>query len=140
MEAQPSGAAGDDSSSSPEGEVRDHFVPMRGWRSVADCDLLAAVEPLAQDDVVPEVREFALDALEFAARRLKQHGGGDRDRNGLDAQQIAALNLYTKENIGDSRLSFHAVLNLRLHSRDRSTLIPFLPFLSYRFLPWSPFW
>ena len=47
MEAQPSGAAGDDSSSSPEGEVRDHFVPMRGWRSVADCDLLAAVEPLA---------------------------------------------------------------------------------------------
>ena len=131
MEAQPSGAAGEGSSSPPEAEVRDHFVPMRGWRSVADCDLLAAVEPLAH--VVPEVRDFALDALEFAARRLKQHGGGDRDRNGLDAQQIAALNLYTKENIGDSRLSFHAVLNLRLHSRDRSTLIPFLPYLKLFF-------
>lgn len=44
-------------------------------------------------------------------------------------QQIAALNMYTKENLGQPGLSFHSVLNRALHSRDRSAIANFLPYL-----------
>ena len=39
------------------------------------------------------------------------------------------LNLYTKENLGQPGLSFHGVLNRALHSRDRSAVVTFLPYL-----------
>jgi hypothetical protein len=100
----------------PESEIREDFVPLRGWQAVPLKDLLQVVEPLV-GHIVPEIREFALDSLEFATSFLRRHGGVDP--NGLSLQQIAALNLYTKENLGQPGLSFHSVLNRALHSRDR---------------------
>lgn len=49
-------------SEDPESEVRDDFVPLRGWQTVPLKGLLEVVEPL--QGAVPEIREFALDALE----------------------------------------------------------------------------
>lgn len=110
----------------PESEIREDFVPLRGWQAVPLKDLLQVVEPLV-GHIVPEIREFALDSLEFATSFLRRHGGVDP--NGLSLQQIAVLNLYTKENLGQPGLSFHSVLNRALHSRDRSAVVPFLPYL-----------
>lgn len=44
-------------------------------------------------------------------------------------QQIAVLNMYTKENLGQPGLSFHSMLNRALHSRNRSAVADFLPYL-----------
>jgi hypothetical protein len=49
-------------SADPESEIREDFVPLRGWQTVPLKDLLEVVEPLAH--IVPEIREFALDSLE----------------------------------------------------------------------------
>ena len=58
--------------------------------------------------------EYAQDALDSAERYLRRHGG--RDPHGLNLEQIAAIRLYTKENIANPDQSFFRVLNRTLNS------------------------
>ena len=48
--------------SGDQSEVRDDFVPLRGWQDVPLKGLLEVVESL--QDAVPEIQKCALDSLE----------------------------------------------------------------------------
>jgi hypothetical protein len=76
---------------------------------------------------VEDIVRYAEDALEFAENYLRRHGG--RDPHGLSRQQIAALNLYTHENLGSPEQSLFKVLNRALNERDRWHIVPFFPYI-----------
>ena len=67
--------------------VREEFVPLRGWERRETLDLLAALQPVEDANVVEDLLEYARDSIEFAERYLRRHGG--RDPHGLNLQQIA---------------------------------------------------
>ena len=94
MSAQRFGGAG-------EG-ARASFVPLRGWEKVALQGLLECVAPFIADGplCIEDVKAYALDALEFADRHFTKHGGADP--HGLSRDEVASINFYTKENLGDS--------------------------------------
>lgn len=107
--------------------ARDDFVPVRGWVRGATLDLVPALRAVQKADVVDDVLEYAGDSVEFAERQLRKHGG--RDPGGLNLQQIAAFNLYTKENVGNPEASFFRVLNTALSSMNCSEVLPFFGYL-----------
>ena len=91
---------------------REDFVPIRGWHRGETKPLLEALAPFR--DSIEDVLEYAQDALDSAERYLRRHGG--RDPHGLNLEQIAAIRLYTKENIANPEQSFFRVLNRTLNS------------------------
>jgi hypothetical protein len=107
--------------------ARPDFVPIRGWERVALVGLVAAVQDLA--DLVEDVREYALDAVEAIESRRR----GGADPHGLTLDEAAALNLYTKQNVGQPDQSFYTVLNRRCWEMDRTRIVPFFPYLKLFF-------
>ena len=107
------------------GEARQDIVPMRGWEKAEVLGLVEAVRSAAP--LVEDIVRYAEDALEFAENYLRRHGG--RDPHGLNRQQIAALNLYTHENLGSPEQSLFKVLNRALNERDRRHIVPFFPYI-----------
>ena len=96
---------------------REDFVPIRGWHRGETKPLLEALAPFR--DSIEDVLEYAQDALDSAERYLRRHGG--RDPHGLNLEQIAAIRLYTKENIANPDQSFFRVLNRTLNSEYAPT-------------------
>ena len=56
------------------------FVPLRGWDKGTTLGLLECISKLQ----IEEIKEYALDALEFADRHLEEHGG--KDPHGLTSR------------------------------------------------------
>ena len=102
--------------------ARPDFVPIRGWEHVALVGLVVAVQDLA--DLVEDVREYALDAVEAVEAKFQRWGGADP--HGLTLDEAAALSLYTKQNVGKPDQSFYAVLNRRCWEMDRTKIVVIL--------------
>lgn len=105
------------------GHQRD-FVPIRGWERAPKLGLLDCVKGLSIEDIA----DYVADAFQFADDYLRRNGGVD-PIGGLNRDQIAALNLYTRENVANTAQSFFRVLNRTCASRDRRDLLPFFSYL-----------
>eukprot|EP01045_Picozoa_sp_COSAG04_P010098 COSAG04_NODE_609_length_12066_cov_55.131695_1_plen_74_part_10 len=59
--------------------ARADFVPLRGWDRGAAKALLECVAPFVPEGrlCIEDIEEYARDALEFAERHLRKHGGAD---------------------------------------------------------------
>ena len=105
------------------GSARRSFIPFYGWERTTLVGLIAAVSPLDIEDV----EKYAGSSVDFAEDYLRPHGG--TDPLGLDLEEIASLNLYTKANVAWPERSFYAVLNRTLNDKDRKKIVPFFPYL-----------
>lgn len=108
--------------------ARADFVSMRGWERAKAQSLPDALQSVISAGLVENLLEYVQDAVEFAERYLRNHGG--RDPHGLSLHQIAALNLYTKENRYRHEQSFYAVLNKKLNSKQRREIVAFFGYLN----------
>ena len=108
--------------------ARVHYIPVRGWDKGPTLKLLEAIAPFVEGDVqIEDIEEYAMDSLEFAERFLREHDG--KDPHGLNVEQIAALNLYTKENVANEEQSFFRVMNKALNSENRKLALPFFAYM-----------
>ena len=103
--------------------VRKDFLPFHGWDEVP----LMGLEEAVKDVPVHRIRDYAGMSVDYADDYLRRNGG--TDPLGLTREEIAAVNLYSKENILHPEKSFYAVMNRTFNDRDRKKLVPFFPYL-----------
>jgi hypothetical protein len=104
------------------GDARVDFLPIRGWERSEILPLSNAVRELPIEDI----NDYAEDSVEFARHYLTTCEG---DPHGLGLHEVASINLYTEENLGNEDQSFFRVLNMALNSRDRRQVVPFFPYI-----------
>ncbi len=110
----------------PDEMSREDYVPIRGWERYETALLLEALWPVL--DTIEDLEQYARDSLDFAARYLRRHNG--IDPHGLNIQQIAALNLYTKMNVGNPNQTFYTVMNRALNKQNRIASRPYFAYIN----------
>ena len=103
------------------------FIPFDGWQYAPLVGLMLAVADLD----IADVEMYAGYSVEAAEDYLYNHGG--TDPHGLKKEEIAAINLYTKQNLGNEDQSFYKVLNRTFNDPDRRKLVPFFLYLKLFF-------
>ena len=103
--------------------VRKDFLPFYGWEEAP----LKGLEEAVKNVAVPRISDYAGAAADYADDYLRRNGG--TDPLGLNREEIAAVNLYSKQNILHPEKSFYAVMNRTFDERDRKKLVPFFPYL-----------
>ena len=103
--------------------VRKDFLPFYGWEEAP----LKGLEEAVKNVPVPRISDYAGAAADYADDYLRRNGG--TDPLGLTREEIAAVNLYSKQNILHPEKSFYAVMNRTFNERDRKKLVPFFPYL-----------
>ena len=94
------------------------------------CDLVSLREAVAGLALsVPGIEAFAAAALDFAERNAARLRELLTRLPELTVDQIAAINLYTKQNTSVPDHSLFKLLNQALNGRERARLAPFFPYL-----------
>ena len=104
---------------------RTSFTAFRGWEQLPKLGLIAAIAGL-RAIVSSDIVEYAADSLQFASDWIAAHGPNP---HGLDLDEIAAINLYTKQNLVDDAKSFYRVMNQKFWSTKRKDIVPFFAYL-----------